>query len=66
MSTRCRIGQRDDEGGVSVIVVGIDGSPSVTGLLLAHHYLEAARQRILSIVTGRTAPDGRPLQGGPA
>ena len=28
--------------------------------------LEAARQRILSIVTGRTAPDGRPLRGGPA
>ena len=38
MSTRCGIGQRDDEGGVSVIVVGIDGFPSGAGLLLADYY----------------------------
>lgn len=38
MSTRCVIGQRDDEGGVSVIVVGIDGYPSGAGLLLADYY----------------------------
>lgn len=38
MSTRCGIGQRNDEGGASVIVVGIDGFPSVTGLLLADYY----------------------------
>ena len=38
MSTRCGIGQRNDEGGASVIVVGIDGFPSFTGLLLADYY----------------------------
>ena len=48
MSTRCVIGQRDDEGGVSAIVVGIDGYPSCTGLLLADYYglgEEGARRR---------------------
>ena len=38
MSTRCGIGQRDDAGGVSVILAGIDGFPSGVGLLLADHY----------------------------